>query len=47
VEMIDGEMAGLLARAIVVIDKHGKVKYTELVSAIGDEPDYEAALKEI
>jgi thioredoxin-dependent peroxiredoxin len=47
VEMIDGGMAGLLARAIVVIDKHGKVKYTELVSAIGDEPDYGAALKEI
>jgi thiol peroxidase len=44
VEMIDGGMAGLLARAIVVIDKHGKVVHTELVPVIGQEPNYEAAL---
>lgn len=45
VEMIDGALTGLLARAIVVIDKEGKVKYTELVPSIGQEPDYDAALK--
>jgi thioredoxin-dependent peroxiredoxin len=45
VEMIDGGMAGLFARAIVVIDKNGKVNHTELVPAIGQEPDYDAALK--
>ena len=43
VEMIDGNMNGLLARSIVVI-KDGKVKYTELVPAIGQEPNYDAAL---
>jgi len=47
VDMVDGGMAGLMARAVVVIDKQGKVKYTELVPAIGQEPDYEAALKAI
>jgi thioredoxin-dependent peroxiredoxin len=45
--MIDGGMAGLHARAVVVIDKQGKVKYNELVPSIGQEPDYEAALKSV
>jgi thioredoxin-dependent peroxiredoxin len=45
VEFVDGVFAGLTARAIVVIDKTGKVKYTELVPAIGQEPDYDAALE--
>lgn len=44
VEMVDGALAGLLARAVVVIDEQGKVKYTQLVPAIGQEPDYDAAL---
>jgi thioredoxin-dependent peroxiredoxin len=44
VEMLDGGMAGLFARAIVVIGKHGKVKHTELVPVIGQEPNYDAAL---
>ena len=47
VEMVDGGMAGLMARAIVVIDKQGKVKHTEIVPTIGQEPDYEAAIKVI
>lgn len=47
VEMKDGGMAGLMARAVIVIDPQGMVKYTELVSAIGQEPDCEAALKAI
>lgn len=45
VEMMDGALAGLHARAVVVVDKQGKVSYTELVPAIGQEPNYEAALK--
>jgi thiol peroxidase len=45
VELADGPFAGLEARAVVVIDPAGKIKYTELVPAIGQEPDYEAALK--
>ena len=47
VEMVDGAMVGLLARAIVVVDKNGLVKYTELVPTIGQEPDYNGALKTI
>jgi thiol peroxidase len=47
VELTSSSFAGLFARAIVVIDPAGKVKYTELVPTIGQEPDYEAALKAI
>lgn len=42
--MADGPLAGLLARAVVVIDENGVVKYTELVPEITQEPDYEKAL---
>lgn len=42
-----GPLAGLLARAVIVIDVDGKVVYTEQVPEIGQEPDYENALKAI
>jgi len=42
--IITGPLAGVLARAIVVVDKEGKVKYTEQVPEITQEPNYEAAL---
>ena len=45
VEMVDGPLAGLLARAVVIIDETGRIIYTELVPEITHEPDYEAALK--
>lgn len=44
VRMADGPLAGLLARAVVVIGKDGKVAYAELVPEITQEPDYEKAL---
>jgi thiol peroxidase len=44
-EMLDGAMAGYFARAVVVIGADGKVRYTELVPVIGQEPNYDAALK--
>jgi len=44
VTMADGPLAGLLARAVVVVGSDGKVAYTELVPEIGSEPDYDAAL---
>ena len=44
VTITDGPMAGLLARAVVVIGADGNVAYTELVPEIGIEPDYDAAL---
>ena len=47
VELADSAFAGLFARAVVVLDSTGKVKHTELVPQIGEEPNYEAALKAI
>jgi thiol peroxidase len=41
----DGPLAGLTARAVVVLDENNKVLYTQLVPEIADEPDYESALK--
>lgn len=40
----DGPLNGLMARAIVVIDGEGKVKHTELVPEIVDEPNYDSAI---
>ena len=40
----DGPLAGITARAVVVLDTDHKVVYTELVAEIADEPNYEAAL---
>ena len=44
VQLEDGPLAGLDARAVVVIDEHGTVVHSELVNEIAEEPDYEAAL---
>lgn len=44
VDLADGPMRGLCARAVVVADADGIVRHVELVPAIGQEPDYEAAL---
>ena len=38
------EELGLFARAVYVVDESGKVSYAEVVSEIGDEPNYDAAL---
>ncbi|MFP3873220.1 MAG: thiol peroxidase [Thiohalophilus sp.] len=40
----DGPMAGITARAVVVVDENDKVVYTELVPEIAREPDYDKAL---
>jgi thioredoxin-dependent peroxiredoxin len=44
IALADGPMAGLLARAVVVIGADGNVAYTELVPEIAQEPNYDAAL---
>lgn len=44
VRLIDGRIAGLTARSIVVIDEQGKVLHTQLCNPLGDEPDYDAAI---
>lgn len=43
-KMVDGPLSGLLARSVVVLDEEGKVKYTELVPEITQEPDYDQAI---
>lgn len=40
----DGPLAGITARAVVVIDEKDKVVYTELVPEIGQEPNYDKAI---
>ncbi|HEX9010024.1 MAG TPA: thiol peroxidase [Holophagaceae bacterium] len=42
--LVDGPLAGLHARAVVVLDEKGKVIHTQLVPEIAQEPDYAAAL---
>lgn len=44
VRIADGPLAGLLSRAVVVLDAEHKVIYTEQVPEIGQEPDYAKAI---
>ena len=44
VDIENGPLAGLTARAVVVLDEDDKVLHSELVSEIGQEPNYDAAL---
>ncbi len=44
-EIIDGPLAHLHSRVVIVLDENGVVKYTEQVPEIVDEPDYEKALQ--
>ena len=43
----DGPLAGLLARAVIVLDGSHKLVYKELVSDISTPPDYQAALSSL
>ena len=43
-EILDGPLAGLHSRVLIVTDENGVVLYTEQVGEIADEPNYEAAL---
>ena len=47
VKLVDGPLAGLLARSVVVVNPEGEVVYTELVPETTNEPNYEAALAAI
>ena len=42
--IVDGPLAGLHSRALIVADENGTVLYTEQVGEIADEPNYAAAL---
>jgi thiol peroxidase len=45
VEIVDGPLAGIFTRAIVVLDENNVVIHTELVPETSHEPDYDAVLK--
>ncbi len=47
VQIEDGAMRGLLSRAVIVVDRAGKIVYEEQVPEIGHEPDYAAAIAAI
>ena len=43
-EIVDGPLAGLSSRCVVVIDETGKIIHTEQVTETTEEPNYELAL---
>ncbi len=47
IRMTDGPLAGLFARAVVVLDTQGNVAYSQLVPEITEEPDYDAAVNSL
>ena len=47
VNILEGPLAGLHSRAVVILDENSVVTYTEQVPEIVQEPDYEAALKAV
>lgn len=44
VKIADGVFAGLMARAVIVLDESGTVVHSQLVPEIAHEPDYDAAI---
>ncbi len=47
VKIIDGPMESLLARSVLIVDEEGKIKYTQLVPEIVEEPNYEDVLSNL
>ena len=45
--IVDGPLAGITARAVVVLDENDKVVYTQQIPEIGEEPDYNKAMEAI
>ena len=45
IEIVNGPLAKLLARIVIILDQKGTVQYTELVPEITHEPNYELAIK--
>lgn len=43
-EIVDGPLAGLCSRAVVVLDEQNRVIHTEQVAEIANEPNYDAVL---
>lgn len=45
--LVDGPLAGITARAVVVVDENDNVVYTELVPEITQEPNYDSAMQSL
>lgn len=43
-EIVDGPLAGLHSRVVIVVDENGTITHTEQVNEIADEPNYDSAL---
>lgn len=46
-QITDGAFEGLMSRVVIVADENGTVQYSEQVPEVGQEPDYESALKHL
>ena len=46
-EITEGPFRGLSARAVFVVDQDNEIVYSELVTEVGDEPDYERAMQAV
>ncbi|WP_024297912.1 thiol peroxidase [Methylomicrobium lacus] len=44
VKLVDSILAGLTARAVIILDENDSVIYSQLVNELASEPDYESAL---
>ena len=47
VRIIDSPLQGLMARAVLVLDREGYVRYREMVQDIADEPNYRLAINSL
>jgi thiol peroxidase len=43
----EGPLKGLLARAVIIIDKESRIVYAKLVEELSNEPDYESVIKAV
>lgn len=46
-EIIDGPLAGLHSRVVIVLDENGTVLHSQQVNEIADEPNYESAISSL
>jgi thiol peroxidase len=44
IDVFDGAFGGLYARSVVIVDAKGKITYTQAVSELANEPDYDDVL---
>ncbi len=47
VQMLQGPLAGLMSRVVIIADENNNIIYSEQVAEVGQEPNYEAALSSL